>query len=293
MLNRRTMLVGMLAANAVAVTPAWGQAVSATAVARKVNVAGRQRMLSQRMSMASAMARLGIDLEANIATLETAASSFEAAQVGLRSGSDSFGLLPETHPSVISALNKVDIIWGEMRDTTQAILQRGKVARADFNVIADVNLRLLSRANIVVKKLVSAYAEDDRDGLGVAQAIDMAGRQRMLSQKMIKEAAMIGLKFKRSENREFLTETTELFDSSLFTLMYGNENEDIPAPPDAVLAKLKEVETLWLDLYPLMDEIASLGRAGAFELEELSYSANELLSLSNEAVMLYEQSWSA
>lgn len=129
--------------------------------------------------------------------------------------------------------------------------------------------------------------------MGVAQAIDMAGRQRMLSQKMIKEAAMIGLKFRRSENREFLTETTELFDTSLFALIYGDENEDIPPAPDAVKAKLEDVGTLRLALYPLMDEIALLGRAGEFELEEPSYSANELLSLSNEAVRLYKQSWSA
>lgn len=283
----------MLSVSAVAVAPAWGQTVSATAAARKINVAGRQRMLSQRIAMATALGRLNVDLEANVGTIESAADAFEAAQVGLRGGSDSFGLLPETHPSVITSLNKVDVVWAEMRETAKTIVQRGKVSRTDFSVISDVNLRLLSRANIVVKKLVSAYAENDRDDLGVAKAIDMAGRQRMLSQKMIKEAAMIGLKFRKSENREFLTETTELFDSSLFKLIYGSESEDIPEAPEEVRLKLQEVETLWLDLYPLMDEIASLGRAGAFELEELSYSANELLSLSNEAVRLYEQSWNS
>ncbi len=98
------------------------------------------------------MARLGVETEAHVAVVETAANAFEAAQLALRSGSVSFGLLPETHPSVFSSLNKVDGIWVEMRDTSEAIIQRGRVARADFNIISDVNLRLLSRANIVVKK---------------------------------------------------------------------------------------------------------------------------------------------
>ena len=151
-LNRRSMIVGMLAANAVAAAPAWGQAVSATTAARKINVACRQRKLSQRIAMAASMARLGVETEANVAVVETAANAFEAAQLALRRGSDSFGLFPETHPSVVSYLNKVDGIWVEMRDTSKAIIQRGRVARADFNIISDVNLRLLSRANIVVKK---------------------------------------------------------------------------------------------------------------------------------------------
>lgn len=291
--TRRSVLFGAMATSMVVALPALSQTVSPVGAARKINVAGRQRMLSQRIAMATSLARLGVDVEGNVGTALAATEAFESAQIGLRNGSENHGLIAETHPSVISSLNKVDLIWGEMKEAVQSINQRGKVARADFNVISEVNLRLLSRANIVVKKLVSAYSENDRDDLGIAQAIDMAGRQRMLSQKMIKEAAMIGLSSKKRENREFLAESAELFDTSLFALMWGDENQNIPAPPEAVKERFKIVEALWLDLYPLLDEIASLGRAGKFELEELSFSANELLTLSNDAVVSYVETWDA
>lgn len=216
---------------------------------------------------------------------------FDAAQRALRAGSENFALSEETHPSVLSALKRSDVTWAEMAIASSTIIAQNSVPRDSFLDIADLNLKLLSRTNIVVKKIVSAYSEDDRGEVGVGQAIDMAGRQRMLSQKMIKEATLIGLNYRKSDNRDFLNESLTLFDDSLFKLMYGSEADGIPSPPEAVLAKLQEVEALWLDLYPVMDEIATLGRADAFELGELSVSASELLGLSNAAVGLYEQAW--
>ncbi|MEM7271285.1 MAG: type IV pili methyl-accepting chemotaxis transducer N-terminal domain-containing protein [Pseudomonadota bacterium] len=292
MINRRAAILGGLSVVVLASTPISAQSAG-TAIGRKVNVAGRQRMLSQRIAMASAMGRLGVEPQENLDIIRSASRDFDTAQQALRNGSDEFGLLEETHPSVLSALNKVDVAWAEMGDAATSIVNQGAVSRANFRSIAEVNLKLLSRSNIVVKKIVSAYSEDDRSDVGLAVAIDIAGRQRMLSQKMIKEAALIGLKYRKSDNREFLNETLEEFDSSLFKLMYGAADEDIPEAPPEVLSKLQQVESLWLDIFPLMDEIASLGRADSFELEELSASALDLLSLSNEAVQLYERAWAA
>ncbi|MEL7466120.1 MAG: type IV pili methyl-accepting chemotaxis transducer N-terminal domain-containing protein [Pseudomonadota bacterium] len=292
LVTRRAALLGGMSLALFNVAPISAQANSAAA-ARKINVAGRQRMLSQRIAMASGLARLGIETGDNIEVVRIATAQFDAAQRALRTGSEDFGLPEETHPSVLSALQRSDVVWAEMGIAASSINSQGSVSRQNFEDIAELNLKLLSRANIVVKKLVKAYSEDDRGNAGIGNAIDMAGRQRMLSQKMIKESALIGLGYRKGDNRDFLEETLTLFDESLFKLMYGDEGENIPEPPAEVLAKFQEVEALWLDLYPLMDEIATLGRADAFELGELSVSAFDLLRLSNEAVGLYERAWTA
>ncbi|MEO1613048.1 MAG: type IV pili methyl-accepting chemotaxis transducer N-terminal domain-containing protein [Pseudomonadota bacterium] len=292
LITRRSALLGGLSL-AVASAAPFAATADPAATARKINVAGRQRMLSQRIAMAASMARLGVDAGENLEVLRIATTQFDAAQRALRSGSEDFGLPEETHPSVLSALSRSDVTWAEMSIAADAITSQGSVARQNFEDIAELNLKLLSRANIVVKKLVSAYSEDDRGGSGFGRAIDMAGRQRMLSQKMIKETALIGLNYRKSDNRDFLEETLTLFDDSLFKLMYGDEGEGIPEPPTEVFAKYQQVEALWLDLYPLMDETATLGRADDFELSELSVSAFDLLRLSNEAVGLYERAWSS
>ncbi|MEM7545293.1 MAG: type IV pili methyl-accepting chemotaxis transducer N-terminal domain-containing protein [Pseudomonadota bacterium] len=288
-IDRRAAIMGGVSLALVSAMPARAQ--DASAVGYKINIAGRQRMLSQRIAMAVCMARLGVEPEDNVGFVRASMAQFDLAQKALREGSGDFGLPKETHPSVLAALGRSDDAWADMAGTCSEITTRRTVSRQNLQDIAKLNLDVLSRANIVVKKMIAVYQTDDRSDLGSARAIDMAGRQRMLSQKMIKEAALIGLKFRKTDNRRFLEETLTTFDNSLFKLMYGDENDDFPAAPEPVLERLLDVEALWLDLYPLMDEIASSGRADSFELGELSASALRLLTMSNEAVERYEQSW--
>lgn len=290
LVDRRTALLGGAALTLIAGLPGRSLAQDSF-VARKVNIAGRQRMLSQRIAMAACMARLGVDIAANVDVVRASSDEFEIALNGLVNGSGDLGLEKEEHRSVLAALSRVQEVWRDMSISAANIVSRRTVSRLDLQEIADLNLKVLSRSNVAVKKIVAAYESGDRSNAGLARAIDMAGRQRMLSQKMIKEAALIGLGFRKSDNRDFLSETLTLFDESLFKLMYGNEDDGIPEPPAEVLEKLEQVEYLWLELYPVMDEIATLGRADNFELNELSNSALDLLSMSNQAVGLYELAW--
>lgn len=289
-LTKRSFL-GHAAATMVAIgTPTMSLGANAETAAianRKINIAGRQRMLSQRMAMAAFYARLNIAPEQHITILSDAYALFEKSLAGLRSGSADLGLPVEDHPSVLAALDRVDLIWERYGAAIAEIAANDGVAKQELGVLAALNMKVLARANVVVKKLVAAYG-GVATSEGRAIAIDVAGRQRMLSQKMVKEGALIGLNYKRTENREFLTETIELFDDSLFGLMYGNEALKLPKPPAIVLAKLQEVEALWLDSYPILEDIAASGRADKFDLQAVALNRDPLLTTMNEAVGLYE-----
>lgn len=254
---------------------------------RKINIAGRQRMLTQRMAMAVMMMRQDITPDVQLDILQNARDLFDTSLGGLRSGSDVLGLPEERDPAILAALDVVRDSWADYDALVSGVLSRGKVSTGAMNRIANSNLRILGQANAVVKALVGVYGGADVSE-GVAIAIDVAGRQRMLSQKMAKEAALIGLRVNLVDNRAALRQTIELFDSSLWSLMNGDAAKNIPVPPAEVLGQLQKVEELWRDTYPVLGEVADKGRADFFDLTEVALNQGPLLTDMNEAVQIYD-----
>ena len=76
--------------------------------------------------------------------------------------------------------------------------------------------------------------------------INIAGRQRMLSQKMSKDAMTIKAGIAITESRSSLKAAHDLFQNSLQGLINGNQTLGLPATNDApTLAQMRKVETLW------------------------------------------------
>ena len=78
--------------------------------------------------------------------------------------------------------------------------------------------------------------------------INIAGRQRMLSQKMSKEAITIKSGLSVEKSRASLKETHDLFGSSLNGLINGNSGMQLPATKNPeILSQMRKVESLWKD----------------------------------------------
>ena len=78
--------------------------------------------------------------------------------------------------------------------------------------------------------------------------INIAGRQRMLSQKMSKEAMTIKAGLAVEKYRASLLETHNLFDSSLRGLINGSNTLNLPATKNPeILNQLNTVQSLWED----------------------------------------------
>ncbi len=76
-----------------------------------------------------------------------------------------------------------------------------------------------------------------------SRVMNMAGKQRMLTQKMTKEAMSI---FNGTTKKEELVKTVELFDKSLVALIDGDSKEGIPITKDAeIVAQLEKVRDMW------------------------------------------------
>lgn len=77
------------------------------------------------------------------------------------------------------------------------------------------------------------------------QTINIAGRQRMLSQKMAKESLLVAAQV---ENKSTLQKTMQLFEASHKDIINGNKAQGMnPITDPAILSQMKKVENLWSD----------------------------------------------
>ena len=79
-----------------------------------------------------------------------------------------------------------------------------------------------------------------------AVIINLAGRQRMLTQKMSKEMFMIAKGVDADANRENLKKTAALFDTTLKGLINGDSSTGLPATTNATTLKtMQKVQGMW------------------------------------------------
>lgn len=75
------------------------------------------------------------------------------------------------------------------------------------------------------------------------QTINIAGRQRMLSQKMAKEALLVAAQV---ESKTSLQKTMQLFENSHKDIINGNKAQGMnPITDPAILSQMQKVESLW------------------------------------------------
>ncbi len=133
------------------------------------------------------------------------------------------------------------------------------------------------------------------------RSINMAGRQRMLIQKMSKESFLLFLQAQSQEDLKKgisdVNKTSALFDKTLKGLISGDQEHGLMACTDKkVLLKLQEVNQLWVRFQGHINDLTAFGPGtsrGKKALEAIKTENLPLLERMNEAVMLYEKSSNA
>ncbi len=117
--------------------------------------------------------------------------------------------------------------------------------------------------------------------------INLAGRQRMLTQKMTKEVMFIANGLNVHED---VKGTKKLFDNTLKGLIDGNTEMGLPpAKTEDIRAQLKVVAGLWSDFQSTIDEAAGGGLSGDGDKKRLYSMSMTILKEMNKGVKMMEE----
>lgn len=258
-----------------------------TAALHRIDLAGRQRMLSQRIAMATCLVHAGAETALNGDKAEAAEALFDRTQSGLRSGDESLALTGESNPEVLTALDAVEKLWPRYRESAALVRGGGPKAGPALTRLRAQAGQLLKATNAVVTQMEAAY------GAGLvapelAAAVNVAGRQRMLIQKAMMQACFAASSAHGTALKAKVLATTSLFEHSLANLLIGNAADGIIASPTPEIDDhLVRVVRMWRWLGADFQALATGGEMGPEELGVLARAAEVVLVTMNRAVQLY------
>eukprot|EP00434_Breviolum_minutum_P019273 symbB.v1.2.016985.t1/scaffold1311.1/size125845/2 len=264
---------------------------------RTIDVAGRQRMLTQRMSKEFLQVSLAIDAEDNKARMRGSINLFNVTLYQLINGDAETGIVGTPNNLVKDGLDGVVALWVPfaklLLDNVETV--RDATGLVNMDVLSQVeaqNVPVLVASNVVVGRLVDAAKSAGAPTNGLV--VDTAGRQRMLIQRMCKEALLIGSGSSIVTNLERLKGTQLLFSNSHTGIVEGATWAGVPVLNKlCTIHQMREVTYNFQVFSPFLNQIlnsetpresqnlaASLGR-------EISDKSVPLFSSMVAAVSLY------
>jgi len=251
-----------------------------------INLAGKQRMLTQKMSKDALLIAEGIDVEKNKKDLESSMKLFEKTLNGLMHGDKELRLAKTNSKSIQTQLRKVQKLWEDFKKDLQEIL-KGNTSREVLLNISRKNVPLLKNMHKAVTMFVEQSGNLSKLKIDIANDINIAGRQRMLTQKMSKELLLIDLGIEPEKNKKELKKTINLFDRSLKALLYGDkEIGSKGCKLNNIKQQLLIVKGYWDQIKPTLNEEKYSKKRLKAITDALALTLKEM----DKAVKMYEQS---
>ncbi len=249
-----------------------------------VNIAGRQRMLSQKIAKQALSIANG--KESFRPHLKRTVKTYDLSLKALKNGGNILGGVTPAWPDEIAPLfQKNEQLWHPLMKHALIVANASRdnvVFTTALSHIINNNEILLEKCNQLVKR----YESISRSGL-YEHEINVAGRLRVLSQQMSKLAFAIAAG--DDLQRQKLKESMALFSSSLLRLRKGGLsvpwNKKVKAAPESVLDVIGVVEKEWMLFEIKLSYIQTELRLNSDMVESVNFiveNNENLLVISND-----------
>ncbi len=284
--NSLSVIPALVAATLIA-TPDTAHAVGATLNSgnERINFSGKLRMLSQRMAAAGCNLSAGINPEKNGKILTNAKVEFGKILGGLEKGNGDLKIDgAEANTEILTSIGTVRETFAPI-DQAVVSLTKDPGSVTSIELINRENMALLGAAKSLVTSIVSVYSAKADDDAGLGKTINVAGRQRMLTQKMSKEACQIW-SGGSAETVDALRTTMQLFEGSLIDLRDGKNG--MVRPPNREIADgLADITNRWDALKPSLEKAVAGAILSKADRAALTEDLNTTLREMNKVVGLY------
>jgi len=258
-------------------------ALSDKELAVSINLSGKQRMLSQKMTKEAFLIRSNIDKESNIEKLKKSSQLFDKTLKGLRSGDKSLELVAIKNDEIQKQLQIVDKLWKPFYKEVQSVIS-GKADDNSYKFLEQNNITLLKEMN----RAVGMYASQNRGSskFKLANDINLAGKQRMLTQKMGKDLLFVSNKFKPKHYLSDFSKSRRLFSKTLDGLFNGDKKLKLVGTKlPKITAQLNIVKKLWKEHQPILNK-ATKGK----DIQKAINGLDTILVEMNKGVIEYTKS---
>jgi len=203
-----------------------------------INLAGKQRMLTQKMSKEALLIIKGIEIEKNKQQLKETIALFDLTLKGLKNGNDTLQLPQTEEKEILKHIEEGTKLWNLFKIFLDKIVE-GNANKETLKAVEIANMPLLKVMDRIVHLYEKKY-KSKRDP-NIAKTINISGKERMLIQKMTKELLLIANNIKSDTYIKSLQSGGKLFQTRLSNLI-----KDKKIIKDHTLIKRVEaIQELW------------------------------------------------
>ncbi len=217
---------------------------------KTINLSGKQRMLSQYMAKLTAQISLNIQKDQSIVELKKISELYAKTLKAFSVGDSDLGIKSATNAKVKEQIKVLEKEWKNFEEQIQLIISKKDKDAKALAYVLENNEKLLASSNELVARYEASNTSANYLEKARLRVVNVAGRQRMLIEKMTKEK-LLCVKSPQKYNSK-LKSTVKLFNDSLTTIIKGDSSKQITKPSNPkIIKQLKVISKLWEELKPL------------------------------------------
>ena len=245
-------------------------------------------MNTERIVANACLSVAGLDRIERKAIMRQAMANYQRYLEALVVGDEELGIFGSEGHDRLTDLNKsLSEEWSQYRLSADYFLTMNHDDRA-LLALTERSKEVLRQSAMLVSETVDIYGAGSASELSLAMTIDIAGRQRMLAQRLVKDICFINVSIGDDAATAQLMSTHALFERSLEQLQ-----SDLPKLPMSEARRtelsqmLGNVAESWSRIAPWIAEADVHRNASSAELIASIDALDRLTAAMNEAVKLY------